>query len=167
MYTALPHLNTPPHGKDCSLFSTHTGHRDLLQLLIYLCYSTMSHQCSKGFAFSLFSSFWTFSKGLLLTKSLHSMISFSSGFQLHLTMKAYPNNHTSKTFAKGRFIEPFMELYSILGKGGEDVDIDISTDNYVEGTCLLPLDVTLTSAGKTGGNCRMELQFCNPLHKIT
>ena len=52
MYTALPHLDTPAHGKDCSLFSTHTGHRDLLQLSIYLCYSTMSHQCSKGFAFS-------------------------------------------------------------------------------------------------------------------
>ena len=57
-----------------------------------------------------------------------------------------------------------MELYSILGKGSEDADIGISTDNYVEGTCLLPFDVTLTSAGKTGGNCRMELQFCNPLH---
>ena len=50
--TALSHLNTPPHGKDCSLFSTYTGHRDLLQLSIYLCYSTMSHQCSKGFTFS-------------------------------------------------------------------------------------------------------------------
>ena len=85
----------------------------------------------------------------------------------NLMMKAYPNNHTSKTFAKGRFVEPFMELYSILGKGGEDLDIGISTDNYVEGTCLLPFDVTLTSAGKTGGNCRMELQFCNPIHKIT
>ena len=57
----------------------------------------------------------------------------------NLMKKAYPNNHTSKTFAKGRFIEPFMELYSILGKGGENVDIGISTDNYVEGTCLLPL----------------------------
>ena len=82
-------------------------------------------------------------------------------------MKTHTCMYTSKTFAKGRFIEPFMELYSKLGKGSEDVDIGISTDNYVEGTCLLPFDVTLTSAGKTGGNCRMELQFCNPLHKIT
>ena len=79
-------------------------------------------------------------------------------------MKAYPNNHTSKTFAKGTFIEPFMELYSELGKGSEDVDIGISTDNYVEGICLLPFDVTLTSAGKQE---EMELQFCNSLHKIT
>ena len=85
----------------------------------------------------------------------------------NLMMKTYPNNHTSKTFAKGRFIELFMEPYSILGKSSEDVDIGIRTDNYVEGTCLLPFHVTLTSAGKTGGNCRMELQFCNPLHKIT
>ena len=60
-----------------------------------------------------------------------------------------------------------MELYFILEKGGEDVDICISTDNYVKGTCLLTFDVTLTSAGKIGGNYRMELQFCNPLHKIT
>ena len=52
MYTALSHLNTAPHGKDCSLFSTHTCHRDLLQLSTYLCYSTMSHQCSKDFTFS-------------------------------------------------------------------------------------------------------------------
>ena len=52
-----------------------------------------------------------------------------------LIMKAYPNNHTSKTFAKGRFTEPFMELYSILGKGSEDVDIGISTDK--EHACYL------------------------------
>ena len=72
--------------------------------------------------------------------------------------------------ARGKFIEPFMELYSILGKAGEDVDIDISTDNYVEGMFLLPFDVTPTSAAnmeylgrKTGGNCRIELQFHKPL----
>ena len=52
MYTTLQHLNTPPHGNDCSLFSTHTGHRDLPELSIYLCSSTMSHHCSKGFTFS-------------------------------------------------------------------------------------------------------------------
>ena len=31
-----------------------------------------------------------------------------------------------------------MELYSILGKASKDVDMGISTDNYVEGTFLLP-----------------------------
>ena len=62
-----------------------------------------------------------------------------------------------------------MEFYSILGKASGDVDIGISTDNYVEGTFLLPFDVTPTSAAnmeylgrKTGGNCRIELQF----HKL-
>ena len=45
----------------------------------------------------------------------------------------------------GKFIKPFMELYSILGKAGEDVDIGISTENYLEGTFLLPFDVTPTS----------------------
>ena len=62
------------------------------------------------------------------------------------------------------------ELYSIFGKAGEDVAIDISTDNYVEGMFLLPFDVTPTSAAnmeylgrKIGENCRIELQFCKPL----
>ena len=57
-----------------------------------------------------------------------------------------------------------MEFYSILGKTSEDVDIGISTDNYVEGTFLLPFDVTPTSTAnteylgrKTGENCRIEL----------
>ena len=59
-----------------------------------------------------------------------------------------------------------MELYSILEKASEDVDIGISTENYLEGTFLLPFDVTPTSVAKmeylgrkTGGNCRIELQF--------
>ena len=74
----------------------------------------------------------------------------------------------------GKFIEPFMELYSILVKAGEDVDIGISAENYLEGTFLLPFDITPTSAAnmeylgrKTGGNCRIELQFHKPLpHNI-
>ena len=63
-----------------------------------------------------------------------------------------------------------MEHYSILGKASEDVDIGISTDNYVEGMFLLPFDMTPTSAAnmeylgrKTGGSCRIELQFHKPL----
>ena len=60
-------------------------------------------------------------------------------------MKAYPNNHTNKTFAKGRFIEPYSWNFTPYWKKGfEDVDIGISTDNYGEGTCLLPFDATLT-----------------------
>ena len=63
----------------------------------------------------------------------------------------------------GKFIEPFTELYSILGKAGEDVDIGISKENYLEGTFLLSFDVTPTSAAnmeylgrKMGRNCRIE-----------
>ena len=63
-----------------------------------------------------------------------------------------------------------MELYCILGKASEDVDIGRSTDNYVEETFLLPFDVTPTLAAnmeylgrKTGGNCRIELKFHKPL----
>ena len=87
----------------------------------------------------------------------HYYISHAAFYSL--MMKAYPNNHKGKTFAKGRFIEPFMELYSMLEKGGEDVDIGISTDNHVEGTCLLPFNVTLTSEGKTGGIAGWSCNF--------
>ena len=73
---------------------------------------------------------------------------------------------------KGRFIEPLMELYNILGKAGEDQDIGISTENYLDGLFLIPFDVTPTAAAnmeylakKEGGNCRIELQFRNPLKK--
>jgi hypothetical protein len=72
--------------------------------------------------------------------------------------------------AGGKYIEPFMELYSILGKAGEDTDIGISRENYLNGMFLLPFDVTPTSAAnmeylskKEGGNCRLELQFRKPL----
>ena len=84
-----------------------------------------------------------------------------------LTMKAYPNNHTSKTLPKADSLGHSWSLTPYWEKAGEDVDIGISTDNYVERTCLLLFDVALTSAGKTEGNCRIELQFCKPLHKIT
>ena len=67
-----------------------------------------------------------------------------------------------------------MELYSVLGKVGEDMDIGISSDNYVKSLFLLPFDVMPTSAAnmeylskKQGGNCCIELQFCKPLpHNI-
>ena len=52
----------------------------------------------------------------------------------------------------------------------EDVDIGISTENYLEGTFILPFYVTATSAAdmeylgrKTGGNYRIQLQFHKPL----
>ena len=68
----------------------------------------------------------------------------------------------------GQFIELFMELYSILGKAGEDMDIGIDPNDFVNGMFILPFDVTPTSAAnmeylskKEGGHCRIELQFKN------
>ena len=74
----------------------------------------------------------------------------------------------------GQFIEPFMELYSILGKAGKDIHIGIDPNDFVNGMFILPFDVTPTSAAnmeylskKEGGHCRIELQFKKPLpHNI-
>ena len=70
----------------------------------------------------------------------------------------------------GKLMEPFMELYSNLGKVGEDKDIEISIADYQDGLFLLLFDVTPTSsanmeylAKKKGGNCRLELHFRKPL----
>ena len=70
----------------------------------------------------------------------------------------------------GKLIEPFMELYSILGKVGEDKDIGLSIVDYQDGLFLLPFDVIPTSsasmkylAKKEDGNCRLELHFRKPL----
>ena len=71
-----------------------------------------------------------------------------------------------------KVIQPLMELYSIMGKIGEDRDIGITVDEFKDGTFMLPFDVTPTSsanmeylAKKEGGNCTLELQFDNPLKK--
>ena len=59
-----------------------------------------------------------------------------------------------------------MELYSILGKAGEDMDIGIDPNDFVNGMFTIPFDVTPTSAAnmeylskKEDGHCRIELQF--------
>ena len=67
-----------------------------------------------------------------------------------------------------------MELYSILGKAGEDMDIGIDPNDFVNGIFVLPFYVTPTSAAnieyvseKEGGHCRIEQQFKQPLpHNI-
>ena len=74
----------------------------------------------------------------------------------------------------GQLIEPFMELYSVLGKAGENMDIGINPYDFVNGMFILPFDVTPTSAANMeylskneGGHCRIELQFKKPLpHNI-
>lgn len=74
--------------------------------------------------------------------------------------------------SRNKVIEPLMELYSILGKVGEDRDIGISLEEFKDGLFILPFDVTPTSsanmeylAKKEGGNCTLELQFHQPLPK--
>ena len=39
-----------------------------------------------------------------------------------------------------------MDLYSILGKVGEDMEIGIDPNDFVNGMFILPFDVTPTSA---------------------
>ena len=59
-----------------------------------------------------------------------------------------------------------MELYSILGKAGEDMDIGIDPNDFVNGMFILPFNTTPTSAAtmeylskKEGEHCKIELQF--------
>ena len=80
--------------------------------------------------------------------------------------------------AHGRYIEPFMDLYSVMGKAGEDRDIGISRENFVDGMFLIPFDTCPTAAGDLtylskyeGGHMRLELTFSEaleePIHIIT
>ena len=72
------------------------------------------------------------------------------------------------------FLEPMMELYSILGKNGEDTDIGLTREEFMNGTFLIPFDVQPTASGdlryisrRQGGHCRLELTFHTPLkHNI-
>lgn len=71
---------------------------------------------------------------------------------------------------QGIFLEPYRELYSILGKAGEDMDIGLTPEDYVNGSFLLPFDIVPTAAGnleyiarKNGGTCSLELSFSKPL----
>ena len=47
--------------------------------------------------------------------------------------------------AQCKYVDPFLELYSILGKAGEDKDTGISLKEY-DGLFLIPFDVTPTSS---------------------
>ncbi len=73
----------------------------------------------------------------------------------------------------GIFTEPFVELYTALGNIGKE-DLGISHEEYLNGCFLLPFDVQPTAAGdlqymarRSGGHCRLELIFKEPLpHNI-
>ena len=71
--------------------------------------------------------------------------------------------------ANGIFTEPLVELYTALGNIGKE-DLGISHEEYLNGCFLLPFDVQPTAAGdlqymarRSGGHCRLELTFKEPL----
>ena len=71
---------------------------------------------------------------------------------------------------RGLIIDVYNELYSVLGKAGEDKDIGLTPTNYVNGHFLLPFDVSPTTAAdfeylglRKEGNCSMEFLFSEPL----
>lgn len=71
---------------------------------------------------------------------------------------------------RGLIIDVYNELYSVLGKAGEDKDIGLTPQNYVQGHFLIPFDVSPTTAAdfsylglRKEGNCSMEFLFREPL----
>ena len=72
--------------------------------------------------------------------------------------------------SQGLYMAPYLELFSILGKFGEDQDMGLTPENFLEGNFLLPFDVVPTAAGnldyiakKDGGTCSLEIYFSEPL----
>ena len=51
------------------------------------------------------------------------------------------------------------DIYSVLGKGGKDVDIGINTDNYVEITCLLPFAQQEKQEEIAGWSCNFVIHY--------
>ena len=74
-----------------------------------------------------------------------------------------------------RFIEPFTELYILMNKHGQDMDLGITMDDYKEGFFILPFNVSPSASAtmeylskKEGGNLCLYLQFKRGLpHNIT
>lgn len=71
---------------------------------------------------------------------------------------------------RGLIIDVYNELYSVLGKAGEDKDIGLTPKNFVNGHFLIPFDVSPTTAAdfeylglRKEGNCSMEFLFSEPL----
>ena len=72
-----------------SFLHTHRSQRSATIINLSMLFNNEPSVLKRLHILSLFSSFWTFSKGLLLTKSLHGMISFSSGFQLQTSFPSF------------------------------------------------------------------------------
>ena len=70
----------------------------------------------------------------------------------------------------GRVLEVLTELYSIFTKFGGNNDIGLSKEEFLNGFFLVPFDVQPTASGnldylarRTGGHCRLEIDFKEPL----
>jgi len=92
----------------------------------------------------------------------------SAGF--YIDDQAIPKKPFIVNPSENVFLQPMMELYSVLGKHGEDKDIGLSREEYMKGMFLLPFDVQPTASGslqylapRKGGHCRLELTFSKPL----
>ena len=72
----------------CCFLHMHRSHGSATAINLSMLFNNEPLMLKRLHILSLFSSFWTFSKGLLLTKLLCTTVSFSSGFQLQ---SSYPS----------------------------------------------------------------------------
>ena len=70
----------------------------------------------------------------------------------------------------GRVLELLTELYTTFTKFGQQNDIGLSKEDFLNGLFLVPFDVQPTASGnldflarRTGGHCRLEIDFKEPL----
>ena len=73
----------------CCFLHMHRSHGSATAINLSMLFNNDPSMLKRLYILSLFSSFWTFSKGLLLTKLLHTKISFSSGFQLQTSYPSF------------------------------------------------------------------------------
>ena len=92
----------------------------------------------------------------------------SAGF--YINDEPVPRRPYSLDPKRGRILEPHVELYSVLGKMGEDKDLGLSMEEYKDSNFFIPFDVQPTASGnlsflakREGGHCRLELTFSKPL----
>ena len=93
-----------------------------------------------------------------------------SGAGLYIDDEPIPKRPYKLAPSQGIYIEPLMDLYSLLGKAGEDRDIGVSREQYLNGMFLIPFDTCPTAAGDMaylsryqGGHMRLELTYSKAL----
>ena len=86
--SSAPEYTTAWEGFCCFLHM-HRSHGSATAISLSMLFNNEPSMLKRLHILSLFNSFWTFSKGLLLTKSLRTMISFSSGFHLQTSYPSF------------------------------------------------------------------------------